>query len=181
MPRSIEPLSTSLPSTDSEFEPELLEALAFARAAHGDQRYGDEPYEVHLVAVVRIARWAGLSLTEQLAAALHDVVEDTSVTRAMLSARFGEEVANLVSAVSVQGRNRAEKLLASLAQLDAMPKAIDLKLCDRLGNIEAAIAKGKARLLAMYLAEAPRYGAHFARAHPRLRQRLAQALKAAEG
>lgn len=38
------------------------------------------------------------------AALLHDVVEDTEVTREMIVAEFGEEIANLVDGVTKLGK-----------------------------------------------------------------------------
>ena len=61
----------------------LQKVTAFARQAHGDQRrkFVDEPYINHLVRVMEICRQYSTDMTILLAALLHDVLEDTNVTR----------------------------------------------------------------------------------------------------
>lgn len=66
MPRS--------PSTTDD----VLRARTFAIEAHGEQRYGDQPYSVHLDAVAGLLEPYGADA--QMIGYLHDVVEDTAIT-----------------------------------------------------------------------------------------------------
>lgn len=56
----------------SNVETRLQQALAFAAARHGDQKYGNQPYTVHLEAVIQVARDFDLGPDVLVATALHD-------------------------------------------------------------------------------------------------------------
>ena len=77
-------------------------ALDFATRSHASQRRDSDgaPFIEHPLEVSRLLRDAGCS--EELVAAglLHDLVEDTDVTFADLTGRFGAGVAQLVRAVT---------------------------------------------------------------------------------
>jgi len=77
-------------------------AVTFATVAHGDQLrlYTNEPYITHPLAVAELVRATGARETVVAAAVLHDVLEDTPVTVAELRAEFGDEVTDLVVAVT---------------------------------------------------------------------------------
>lgn len=164
----------------------VLLAKNFALAAHGDQPYGDLPYEYHLEKCQEARRrfvtpemlaWADLT-EEQLTQALwlHDVIEDTPVPRAVVEVVFGKRVAEVVWAVSEakfdDGKpNRHVRHWGT----DANPgyyrkipnvKGADLvKLLDRVANAEASTAaakklpehKRKKSLLGMYQGEQPEF------------------------
>ena len=88
----------------------LKQATIFAKEAHGDQKrkYSGEPYIVHPVAVSKIVIDAlrrektDEKLIEQVAAAavMHDVLEDTLVTKEEMQDKFGEFITNLVLQVT---------------------------------------------------------------------------------
>jgi (p)ppGpp synthase/HD superfamily hydrolase len=65
----------------------LQQVQEFARRAHGDQRrkYADEPYIQHPVRVMDRCRAASDRLPMLAAALLHDVLEDTGVTKEQLA------------------------------------------------------------------------------------------------
>ena len=75
-----------------------LDALAFALAAHGDQKrkYTKEPYIVHPVAVAQLVAQHGGTVNMIRAALLHDTIEDCFVAHAMLLRQFGADVADMV-------------------------------------------------------------------------------------
>src|SRR5947207_1019300 len=79
----------------------LAEAYRFSEAAHaGQTRQSGDPYISHPLAVAEIlADWHVDSQT-LMAALLHDVTEDTSVTKDEISDTFGKPVAELVDGVS---------------------------------------------------------------------------------
>ena len=112
--------------------------------AHGDQKYGGEPYFVHLDEVAAIL--VGISSDMIAEAYLHDVLEDTKVVRDELAVLFGWETAVVVDACTGEGNTRRERSASILTKLLRLPKAIPVKLADRLANMRQSLsdkAKGK--------------------------------------
>ena len=108
----------------------VKEAAKFAVKAHGSQRYGGKPYSYHLEKVYRnVVRFGG-SNEHQMAAWLHDVIEDTSVTKDDVAKKFGSKVAKIVDLVS----NQASKE-ATYKRIRTDKDAVFVKLCDRLANV----------------------------------------------
>lgn len=124
----------------------------FARLAHAKQRYGDEPYGVHLESVVRVLTEEGVVDEEVLAAGwLHDVLEDTPVLLEELVALAGQRVASIVDAVTDgKGTNRRERKLRPYELAPRTPGAILVKLADRIANVEGT---ADTRRLRMYREE----------------------------
>jgi (p)ppGpp synthase/HD superfamily hydrolase len=155
-------------------------ASDFARAAHGDQKYGGKPYMTHLVAVgtelsLIAAHWVAQDIfpgppelinVMGAAAYLHDVLEDTAVTLADLRAEFGDAVADLVWAVTDEpGANRAERKARTLPKIRAAgPVAVALKLSDRNANVAESVVTGNYKMLQMYRDENPIFKAALYRA-----------------
>jgi (p)ppGpp synthase/HD superfamily hydrolase len=136
----------------------VARARAFAVAAHGEQRYGDQPYSVHLEAVAAIL--APFGEVAQVLGYLHDVVEDTPVSLETLSAEFGERVTTLVLLVTDEpGANRRERKARSNAKMTAISGedflALVVKAADRLANLRASAAGGADSKLGMYRREHP--------------------------
>jgi (p)ppGpp synthase/HD superfamily hydrolase len=134
------------------------DARAFAIERHADQRYGDQPYVVHLAAVRAVLAEAGIAGAFGIAAWLHDVVEDTRTTQDEVAAKFGAEVAALVWAVTGVGDDRKARNLAAYAKMRALPAAVTLKLADRIANVEASV-RSSPEMLAKYRAEWPAFSA----------------------
>jgi hypothetical protein len=86
----------------SPSEPLAAQALAFAVHCHARHRRDSdgEPFIVHPLEVARLLRDAGCSETVVAAGLLHDVLEETRVSLAELSERFGETIAALVQGVT---------------------------------------------------------------------------------
>src|SRR6267142_1452329 len=79
----------------------LAEAYRFSEAAHaGQTRQSGDPYISHPLAVAEILADWHLDGQTLMAALLHDVTEDTSVTNDEISDTFGKPVAELVDGVS---------------------------------------------------------------------------------
>lgn len=122
-------------------------AKQYALHHHGDQKYGELPYEVHLQAVVNVllesCSW-NPALEVRLAAAwLHDVVEDTEATQRTVWDEFGPEVAAIVWACSGVGKNRTERnasIYQKIGDLEPEPRrdAAMVKVADRIANLEQA-------------------------------------------
>jgi (p)ppGpp synthase/HD superfamily hydrolase len=141
-------------------------AADFAENAHGDQLYGtsvpytSEPYTYHLSKVHReVCRGIRRKPTSpektlvlMQAAWLHDVLEDTETTKTELSEQFGQEVADLVDAVTndVPGNTRRERSQGYYAKIvRGGPDALFLKLADRIANVKHCW-KTRSPLLFMY-------------------------------
>jgi len=149
--------------------PFTIHAEAYARTLHRDQRYGADPYWVHLKDVAdEVAAWAPdyriveKGLENLIAAAwLHDSIEDQHETREHLADLFNPEVARLVWAVSNEpGRNRRERHEKTYPKIQEVGKAaLILKLADRIANVRTSMKQCKdprsQGLLQMYWKEWP--------------------------
>ena len=153
-----------------------MQARAFALSAHGDQTYGDLPYLAHLAAVAALLETRQLPEVYRTAGWLHDVLEDTSVSRAELVARFGEQVAELVDAVTGEGQNRKARCSSTVQKLTRFPKAVILKLADRLANVRQSVKDNKLSLLRMYAKELPAYRVMFEVADAQWAEELSELL-----
>jgi (p)ppGpp synthase/HD superfamily hydrolase len=82
--------------------PRTRAALAFADSQHAGQRreVDGAPFVTHPLEVAGLLEEAGYPDHVVAAGVLHDVLEDTDATRDDLAERFGEDVAELVSAVT---------------------------------------------------------------------------------
>ncbi|MBS1795189.1 MAG: bifunctional (p)ppGpp synthetase/guanosine-3',5'-bis(diphosphate) 3'-pyrophosphohydrolase [Acidobacteria bacterium] len=130
-------------------------ARKMAVAAHGGQKYGDQPYEYHLAQVVAVLERFGFAADAALVAAawLHDALEDTALTSDEIEAECGAETAELVWRVTDEdGANRRERKAKTYLKTRESEKAIVLKLADRIANVEAGRA-GNQGLLKMYRKE----------------------------
>jgi len=129
-------------------EPEQLEdvrkSLDFAEEAHeGQYRRSGEPYITHPVAVASILADMHMDHQSLMAALLHDVIEDTDVTKDTIAKLFGSDVANLVdgvskiSAIKVENRAvaQAENFRKMVLAMTKDIRVILVKLADRLHNM----------------------------------------------
>lgn len=125
----------------------------FAINAHGNQKYGDQPYIVHLESVAEIVKPYGKSA--QIIAWLHDVVEDTSVRKTEIEQEFGNFIAECVGVLTDEpGADRKEKKAKTYAKMAKTGQELNLalivKAADRLSNIKACIAFKRYSKLEMY-------------------------------
>ncbi|MDH4125935.1 MAG: bifunctional (p)ppGpp synthetase/guanosine-3',5'-bis(diphosphate) 3'-pyrophosphohydrolase [Gammaproteobacteria bacterium] len=136
----------------------IMRAYKFGAAAHrGQTRKTGEPYITHPVAVAQELANMRLDAQAIVAAILHDVVEDTSVSLTDIEKDFGADVAALVDGVSkldqIEFRSRAEAQAESfrkmmLAMIEDI-RVILVKLADRVHNmqtLEAMPADKKKRI-----------------------------------
>lgn len=127
-------------------------ARQFALESHGDQMYGNKPYSFHLDCVHAIVVQFNLGIEYEIAAYLHDVLEDTSISKITLAEKFGEEIADMVFCVSGFGANRKEKQLNIKEKMLQNHKSINLKMADRLANMIHS-KHDKPKLYALYCKE----------------------------
>jgi len=115
-----------------------------AKEAHeGQFRRSGEPYIIHPLAVAKILASLHMDHQTLMAALLHDVIEDTDVTKEDLAAEFGDAVAELVDGVSkltqIEFKTKAEAQASNFQKMAlAMAKDIRVilvKLADRLHNM----------------------------------------------
>ncbi len=123
----------------------VLHAYDVAAAAHAEQRRrSGEPYIIHPVGVAEILAELGMDTATICAALLHDVVEDTDLTRDDVAQRFGETTAALVDGVTKLERlkvasreeQQAESLRKMLIAMADDFRVLVIKLADRLHNIK---------------------------------------------
>ncbi len=122
----------------------ITKACIFAEKAHkGQLRKSGDPYYNHVFSTG--VNLATLKMDAETIAAgiMHDVLEDTSVTNAEMTAEFGEHITKLVEGVTKLGKLRysgTERHVESLrkffvAMADDI-RVVVIKLCDRLHNIQ---------------------------------------------
>jgi len=177
-----------------------------ARAHHGQRRRSGEPYISHPMAVAAILAGMHMNIETIIAAILHDVIEDTDVSKETIIALFGAEVAELVDGVSkltqidfeshqeAQAENLRKMLLAMVRDI----RVIIIKLADRLHNMRTlgAMPLNKRRRISqetldIYAPIANRLGMNdlrtelqdlsFAELHPMRFRILSEAIRKARG
>lgn len=137
----------------------LRQAYLVARDAHENQtRSSGDPYIVHPVAVSRILAEMRLDHETLMAALLHDVIEDTDISKEDLQQRFGNTVADLVDGVSkldkLKFRDRkeaqAENFRKMIMAMAHDIRVILIKLADRTHNMRTldALRPDKRRRIA---------------------------------
>ncbi|NVD05346.1 bifunctional GTP diphosphokinase/guanosine-3',5'-bis pyrophosphate 3'-pyrophosphohydrolase [Vibrio sp. JPW-9-11-11] len=185
----------------------LRQSYVVAKDAHeGQTRSSGEPYIIHPVAVARILAEMRLDIETLQAALLHDVIEDTEVTKEELETQFGNTVAELVDGVSkldklkfrdrkeAQAENFRKMVLAMVQDI----RVILIKLADRTHNMRTlgALRPDKKRRIAretleIYSPLAHRLGIHnikteleelgFEALYPNRYRVLKEVVKAARG
>ena len=180
-------------------------AYRYSEQCHrGQMRQSGDPYITHPLAVANILADMHMDHESLMAALLHDVIEDTGVTKGQISRRFGRTVADLVDGVSklteIEFESKAEQQAESFQKMTlAMSRDIRVvlvKLADRLHNMRTlgVLAPAKRRRIAretldIYAPIAQRLGINdirlefedlgFAAMYPLRHRRLREAMKAA--
>ena len=180
-------------------------AYRYSEQCHsGQMRQSGDPYITHPLAVANILADMHMDHESLMAALLHDVIEDTGVTKGQISRRFGRTVAELVDGVSklteIEFESKAEQQAESFQKMTlAMSRDIRVvlvKLADRLHNMRTlgVLAPAKRRRIAretldIYAPIAQRLGINdirlefedigFAAMYPLRHRRLREAMRAA--
>lgn len=129
---------------------QLEKACAYAFFAHdGQTRKSGEPYITHPIAVtIELAHWR-MDIQTLSAGLMHDVLEDTHITKAEMAQEFGDTITEMVDGLSklenLKYDSKAEQQAESFRKLIlAMTKDIRIiivKLSDRLHNMRTLGAK----------------------------------------
>ena len=130
------------PNTDISM---IEKAYQIASKAHeGQMRKSGEPYIIHPLCVAIILADLELDKETIVAGILHDVVEDTILSKEEIAEEFSEEVAELVDGVTTLGQLsydadkveiQAENLRKMFLAMARDIRVILIKLADRLHNM----------------------------------------------
>ena len=160
-------------------------ARLFATAAHAavgqKRKYTGEDYIVHPVEVMNLVSVA-LGATDEMKAAalLHDVLEDTEVTYAVLHQEFGLVVADYVLWLSDVSKpedgNRSYRKMLDRQHIAAAPAEVQtIKVADLIANTRSILAYDK-DFAQVYLKEKRLLMEVLIKADPGLRARALQQL-----
>ncbi len=182
-------------------------AYYYAEQAHDGQfRQTGDPYITHPLAVANILADMRMDHQSLMAAMLHDVIEDTGISKPALTTQFNETVADLVDGVSklthlefetvaeAQAQNFQKMALAMAEDI----RVILIKLADRLHNMRTlgVLSPEKRRRIAretldLYAPIANRLGMNnvrveleelgFKALYPMRSERITRAVKRARG
>ena len=183
----------------------VARAYKYSEQCHqGQMRQSGDAYISHPLAVANILADMRMDHESLMAGLLHDVIEDTGVTKGQISRRFGRTVADLVDGVSklteIEFETKAEQQAESFQKMTlAMSRDIRVvlvKLADRLHNMRTlgVLSPEKRRRIAretleIYAPIAQRLGINdiriefedlgFATMYPLRHRRLREAMKSA--
>ena len=123
---------------------QVRRAYYYAEQAHeGQLRRTGDPYITHPLQVAGILSKMHMDHQSLMAAMLHDVIEDTGITKTAIKSQFGNTVAEMVDGVSklsqIKFRSQAEAQAENFQKM-ALAMSRDLriimvKLADRLHNM----------------------------------------------
>lgn len=141
----IHQIQTHNPDAEIDFA-FLTESYTYSEAAHKKQyRKSGEPYFMHCVRTAEILAQLRLDMDTICAGLMHDVLEDTGITRTEMEEKFGKNIANLVEGVTKIGRykfgggqrkRQAETYRKLLLATAEDMRVILIKLADRVHNME---------------------------------------------
>jgi len=123
---------------------EVYRAYQVSEKAHeGQLRRSGEAYIFHPVAVAYLLGRMRMDVQTIVAALLHDVLEDTDISKEELCQQFGEQVAELVDGVSKLSRmpsqtreqRQADSFRKMMVAMSRDLRVIIIKLADRLHNM----------------------------------------------
>lgn len=124
------------------------DALTFAMECHGTQvrKITNTSYYGHLLNVCGLVTQFGGNTDQQVAALLHDVLEDTPTEYADLTARYGSQVARIV--LGLTDETFSEKptktwRVRKSEYLDRLkvehPDVVLVSMCDKIDNLRSTV------------------------------------------
>ncbi len=143
--RTLSDLLIEIPRYQSGGDIEVVRrAYEFTQEVHrGQLRVSGEPYDIHPLAVAGLLVEFKMDATTVAAGLLHDVLEDTATSKAVLVERFGGDIAELVDGVTKIGKlafasreeRQAENFRKMLVAMARDIRVLMIKLADRLHNM----------------------------------------------
>ena len=135
---------TNLVVEKTKMDKQLIEdTILFVKKCHRNKkRQSGEPFYTHPMHVAEILLEVTKDPVTIVAALLHDIVEDSAISLTYIKARFGNDVAYIVSKVTNVGDTFRKKKMSSnsvystlLRHTNQDIRPIQVKLADRLHNI----------------------------------------------
>ena len=123
----------------------LAESLAYKFNA--GQRYGKEPYTKHLEAVATSVMEAERDDRLPVIGLLHDILEDTAMTEAVLRSLFDKDIVNAVVALT---KVADEPYEAYIERVRGNALALKVKMHDSLCNLKESMVRGDKKRILKY-------------------------------
>ncbi len=144
MEHFMQQFETRLDRFSTEEKDRILRAARWAEKLHnGQMRASGEPYLIHPLKVAEILIDLEMDSQTVISALLHDVLEDTGVTRDDVAKHFGSQAADLVEGVTkisiLQAKRKSiqqsETIRKMLLAMTRDIRVILIKLADKLHNM----------------------------------------------
>ncbi|WP_371219432.1 HD domain-containing protein [Orientia tsutsugamushi] len=122
----------------------VKKAIFYAKKYHSNQkRDTGEPYYMHPLEVALMVADYSFKTDTIITAILHDVIEDTKLTKEKIAMEFNDNIAEQVLALT---RNRGGKKTSSMKMIQTLVnqdkvELLLIKLLDRLDNIKTIFIK----------------------------------------
>ncbi|WP_371218905.1 HD domain-containing protein [Orientia tsutsugamushi] len=122
----------------------VKKAIFYVKKYHGNQkRDTGEPYYMHPLEVALMVADYSFKTDTIITAILHDVIEDTKLTKEKIAMEFNDNIAEQVLALT---RNRGGKKTSSMKMIQTLVnqdkvELLLIKLFDRLDNIKTIFIK----------------------------------------
>ena len=151
-----------MPKTPNFSQEKFLSAYRFSAEAHRGQKYPGTglPYLMHItsvsmevIALLEVEPFKDPDLMIQCAI-LHDVIEDTKVSKRRLEEVFGKEIAQGVESLTKKKRikDKEKRFTDNMARLKDAPREIQaIKLADRISNLQTPPFHWDSKKIASYL------------------------------
>lgn len=124
-------------------------AVDIAIEYHGNQKYGDAEYSMHLWEVhdTVVARYGEDAYVERIVALLHDTLEDTEYTFGSMWIDFGPQIAGAVVAMT---KYKEDDYFEYIERVKQDPIARRVKLCDSFSNLKHSFKAGNHKRIVKY-------------------------------
>ncbi len=128
---------------------QIKKAIYYAKKYHGSQkRLSGEPYYSHPLAVAELVLPHCFKTDILVTSILHDVIEDTELTKDLIEYIFDANIASKVedlTRVKIDRKISSAKML-ELLWLQKKEELLLVKFCDRLHNMQTIGAKSKEKI-----------------------------------
>lgn len=172
-----------MPKSPNFSQEKYLAAYHFAAEAHRGQKYPGTglPYLMHItfvsmevIAALEVETFKDPNLMVQCAI-LHDVVEDTKVSKRRLEEVFGKEIAQGVDHLTKKKRikDKEKRFTDNMTRLKDAPREIQaVKLADRISNLQTPPFGWDSKKINTYLEKSKVIQKELGHASPYLNKRL---------